>query len=183
VFELISPGEGRGTWIESVLYRFTGYRDGANPAGGVILDETLHIYGTTFAGAQNGYGAVFELFDSPGISGKWNVKALHDFDPKGGIHPAAGVAFGPGGVMYGTSTQDGLSGGGTFFALASVTGDQNAWVEKVLHSFAGGNADASFPDSRLTFRQPNFFYGSSQTGGNGQNCGFGGCGTIFMVEL
>jgi len=182
-FKLEAPSGGRGgTWVETVLHRFTGYSDGANPAGGLILAEPSRLYGTTFAGAQNGYGAVFELFGSPGISGIWSARTLYEFNPKGGVHPSAGVVFGLGDVMYGTSTQDGTSGGGTFFSLASVATHENAWVETVLHSFAGGSSDASYPDSKLIFQQPNFFYGSSQSGGDGLNCGFGGCGTIFRVQ-
>ena len=47
-----------GKWTETVLYSFKGGRsgrrfgDGANPNGGLILDTTGAVYGTTFHGGN-----------------------------------------------------------------------------------------------------------------------------------
>jgi hypothetical protein len=50
VFKL-TPG-AHGSWKESVLYTFTGGKDGAIPVGGVILDSAGNLLGTTFVGGE-----------------------------------------------------------------------------------------------------------------------------------
>lgn len=50
VFEVDSNG------VESVLYSFTGGKDGGNPWGGVIEDGSGNLYGTTEYGGSSGYG-------------------------------------------------------------------------------------------------------------------------------
>lgn len=44
-----------------VLYRFTGGADGAYPYGGMVLDSTGDLYGTTFQGGTANDGVVFKL--------------------------------------------------------------------------------------------------------------------------
>jgi uncharacterized repeat protein (TIGR03803 family) len=58
VFELSPSG---GSWVYTDLYDFTGASDGANPFGGVILDASGNLYGTTEAGGANGDGVIFEI--------------------------------------------------------------------------------------------------------------------------
>jgi uncharacterized repeat protein (TIGR03803 family) len=55
VFELDSTGN------ETVLYSFTGGSDGGNPHGGVVLDPSGNLYGTTTAGGNYDVGTVFKL--------------------------------------------------------------------------------------------------------------------------
>ena len=50
-----------GHWKETVIYSFGGGADGIEPWGGLTLDKTGHIYGTTMNGGINGYGTVFKL--------------------------------------------------------------------------------------------------------------------------
>jgi uncharacterized repeat protein (TIGR03803 family) len=50
-----------GGWTENIVYSFTGGADGSAPIGGVVLDSTGRIYGTTFSGGSNGDGVVFEI--------------------------------------------------------------------------------------------------------------------------
>ena len=40
--------DAHGDWNETVLHTFTGGKDGALPASGVILDSAGNLYGTTF---------------------------------------------------------------------------------------------------------------------------------------
>jgi len=58
VFRLKFSG---GSWTYSDLYDFTGASDGAEPFGGVIVDASGNLYGTTEAGGANGDGVVFEI--------------------------------------------------------------------------------------------------------------------------
>ena len=58
VYKLTGSGDQR---TESVLYAFAGDPDGAQPYGGVVLDNAGNLYGTTYQGGKYGYGTVFEL--------------------------------------------------------------------------------------------------------------------------
>jgi uncharacterized repeat protein (TIGR03803 family) len=54
IFKLAPTPEGH--WMESVMYSFTGGRDGRDPSGGVVLDNAGNLYGTTIRGGA--YGGV-----------------------------------------------------------------------------------------------------------------------------
>jgi uncharacterized repeat protein (TIGR03803 family) len=58
VFKLTLSGTH---WTETVLYSFTGGKDGAQPYAGVILDQAGNLYGTTLMGGAHGAGVVFEV--------------------------------------------------------------------------------------------------------------------------
>lgn len=58
IFEL-SPSSGG--WNFSSLYQFRGDMDGEFPWDGLILDPQGNLYGTTWAGGDEGNGTVFEL--------------------------------------------------------------------------------------------------------------------------
>lgn len=103
VFEL-SPN-GKGGWNETVLHSFTGYPDGANPEGGLIMDANGNLYGTTQnGGTGGGYGTVFELSPSP--SG-WTETVLLSFGI-GGANPCGapiyGVIMDSKGNLYGATS-------------------------------------------------------------------------------
>ena len=54
-----------GSWTYATLHDFTGESDGGNPSGGVTLDASGNLYGTTsYGGARsgmNGYGVIWEI--------------------------------------------------------------------------------------------------------------------------
>lgn len=58
VFKLTRSGSG---WNCTDIYDFTGGSDGANPFGGLVLDASGNLYGTTEAGGANGDGVIFEI--------------------------------------------------------------------------------------------------------------------------
>jgi len=76
VFEL-SPNGG-SAWTETVLYNFQAGNDGDNPVGGVIFDQSGHLYGNTQQGGGGncrngafqpaGCGTVFEVFKEPFVA-------------------------------------------------------------------------------------------------------------------
>jgi uncharacterized repeat protein (TIGR03803 family) len=57
VFELSPSG---GAWTETVLYLFSGGKDGGYPGAGLLIFEG-HLLGTTFSGGNNDSGVVFAL--------------------------------------------------------------------------------------------------------------------------
>jgi len=60
IFELRPSGRN---WIYSELYDFTGGKDGGTPLGGLVLDSTGNLYGTTAYYGSNSCscGVVFEF--------------------------------------------------------------------------------------------------------------------------
>ncbi len=54
------PGGG---WLESILYRFSGGLDGANPVGTLVLDGNNNLFGVADIGGPHGNegGVVFEI--------------------------------------------------------------------------------------------------------------------------
>jgi hypothetical protein len=67
VFELSPPAAGQISWTETVLYKFTGKKDGCDPTAGLIFDSAGNLYGTTSGAYSNkigsscGLGTVFKL--------------------------------------------------------------------------------------------------------------------------
>jgi uncharacterized repeat protein (TIGR03803 family) len=60
VYELTPVGNG--TWEQILLHSFTGgSSDGSEPWGGVVLDGSGNVYGTTISGGTDGYGTVWEV--------------------------------------------------------------------------------------------------------------------------
>jgi uncharacterized repeat protein (TIGR03803 family) len=138
----------------TVLYNFTGFADGGNPYGGVILDGQGNSYGTTVAGGATGNGTVFKI-DSAGVE-----TVLHSFaGGSDGRSPIGSLVLDRKGHLYGTTYYGGPDDSGTIFEVNSVTG-----AEKVLYSFTGGS-DGKWPIGIFRDSQGNL-YGGTQIGGS-----------------
>lgn len=86
---------------ETILYRFTGGSDGAQPTAGLVRDNAGNLYGTTSEGGVNcapfGCGTVFKL----DVAG--NQTVLHQFRGVG-ESPNGPVIIDPAGNLYGTTS-------------------------------------------------------------------------------
>lgn len=115
VFELIRDNK---TWKGKILHSFSG-PDGSWPRGSLVVDSGGNVYGTT-SGYPDADGNVFKL--SPGANGKWTETVLATFNEQNGEYPYAGLVFGPGGALFGTTYAGGnlqaCSGGcGVVFSI------------------------------------------------------------------
>jgi uncharacterized repeat protein (TIGR03803 family) len=61
LFRLAPPASPGGAWTETVLHRFTGGDDGADPVAGLVISRNGALYGTTSGGGASGAGTVFVL--------------------------------------------------------------------------------------------------------------------------
>jgi len=158
VFKVTSSG------TETVLHSFTGKPDGSTPYGGLILDSSGNLYGTTVAGGSSNTGTVFKTTSTG------TTTVLHSFtgNPDGSL-PYGSLVIDSPGNLYGTTKQGGSSNLGTVFKTTS-TG-----TTTVLHSFAG-NPDGSTPyyDGLVRDSSGNL-YGTTTLGG-GSNLG-----TVFKT--
>jgi uncharacterized repeat protein (TIGR03803 family) len=128
VFELSYSGS---TWTATVIYTFRGGRGGGSPVGGLVLDATGNLYGTTQVGGTGTHGTVFEL--SPTSQG-WSETVLHSFGdtPDDGASPNTKLAMDDLGDLYGTTPGGGSYGGGTVFRLIPT---QGGWQETIIWDF------------------------------------------------
>jgi len=161
-------------WTETVLYRFQGSTDGANPLyGDLLFDQAGDLYGTASAGGvpscadlgTNGCGVVFKLAPS---NGQWNESVLYSFtnSPDGAL-PHGGVIFDSAGNLYGTTYWGGNSIYGTAYELSPAG---SGWAESILHSFLL-NDGAEFPYGGLIFDSAGNLYGTT----------FGVYGSVFEL--
>jgi uncharacterized repeat protein (TIGR03803 family) len=111
-------------WMETLLYRFTGGNDGANPGGSLVLDSSGNIFGNAAAGGANGDGTLYEFTNG-------GLQVLHAFPafPNDGATPI-GVVKGSDG-LYGITGSGGQHAYGTFYTTAGGY--------QVLHSFVVGD--------------------------------------------
>jgi uncharacterized repeat protein (TIGR03803 family) len=180
VFEL-SPGLN-GQWSEKILYVFCALAecaDGDQPSGGVVLDSSGNLYGTTFLGGTspslNLDGTVFEL--SPGEGGQWVETVLYNFQggSRDGSNPVAGVILDKSGNLYGTTEYGYEAVGinnGIVFQLVHESGSQ--WKENVLYGFCASPnycADGASPYAALVFDKAGNLYGTTFLGGAFQTFG------------
>lgn len=165
VFEL-TPGGG-GKWTESVLFSFTGGKDGGEPNAGLIFDAAGNLYGTTYLGGAHGHGTAFML--SPKGGGKWTEKVLHSFSGgKDGGRPSASLIFDAAGNLYGTTAEGGKYEYGAAFMLVPP-GVNGKWTVTTLHSFNANGKDGYTPLAGLVFDATGNLYGTTWAGGKDKN--------------
>ena len=63
VFQLAPSSRPGGSWTQSVLYNFSGGRDGGNPVAGVVIDNMGRIFGAASTGGSGPLsgGVIFRL--------------------------------------------------------------------------------------------------------------------------
>jgi uncharacterized repeat protein (TIGR03803 family) len=171
VFELTLGSNGN--WIEAVLHSFMDDgKSGFKPWGGVVIDGSGNLYGTTNAGGpvsagcgNGGCGVVFEL--TPLGGGNWSEKVLHHFQDDGsdGYGSVAGLALDAKGNLYGTTYYGGAYNDGIAFEVVPA---KKRWIEKVLHTFDWSLTvkDGSSPGSGLIFDSSGNLYGTTENGGD-----------------
>jgi uncharacterized repeat protein (TIGR03803 family) len=146
-----------GSWTESVLYRFTGGKDGDGsvPVASLIFDTAGNLYGTTSGGGTNQQGTVFQLM--PNLDGSWTENVLYRFTGgKDGGYPYAGLIFDQAGNLYGTTLGGGRNGRGVVFKL--TPNPDGSWTESTLHGFPGYGGS---PYAGLIFDQAGNLYGTA----------------------
>ena len=136
----------------SNLYSFTGTTDGGNP-NGLMEDTNGSFYGTTQNGGTDDSGTVFQMTPS-GV-----VTTLLLFNQAGnaGYAPAAALAQGANGNLYGTTVNGGSSGWGTIFQTTTNGG------LTTVYQFDGG--DGAYPDQPMILAADGNFYGTTSSGG------------------
>jgi hypothetical protein len=203
VFELSPPAKKGDPWTETVLYVFKGRNssDGSSPTGGVVLDASGNLYGTTGYGGAGpcelfgtlvGCGTVFKLSPPAKQGDPWTETVLYSFHGgKDGYLPGGALTWDQQGNLYGVTSFGGGYGTcnkiygfcGTVFELSPPKTKRGKWTETMLHSFKGGK-DGANPNGGLVFDGKGAIYGTTSSGGN-QGCKSDsgtGCGAVFRLK-
>ncbi len=98
----------------TALASFNG-TNGNDPYGGLVMDGSGNLYGTTYSGGASNYGAVFEVVNDSGA-----ITDLASFNGTNGDYPYAGLIMDGNGNLYGTTNAGGASSDGTVFELNTV---------------------------------------------------------------
>jgi len=195
IYQLEPPVAPGGAWTEYTLYSFSHSltSPGSEPVGGLINNGPV-LYGTVSQGGAAGCGAAFQATSTPGDP--YTVVALHQFTGvPDGCNPMSTLTLGPGGVIYGTTPNGGIStspcpssGCGVAFQLTPPASVGAPWTENVIYSFTGVNGDGAFPSAVLVLAADGALYGTTQGGGataaSNPDCsvsGVSGCGTVFKL--
>jgi hypothetical protein len=202
VYQLAPPAKPGDPWTETVLHIFKGNtgKDGASPAGGLVIDSVGNLYGTTaYGGTGNcvvlgtlmGCGTVYKMSPPQQKGGRWTETVLYSFPtPKQGFLPNGDLVFDGVGNLYGGTEFGGDFGTtcdpfykycGAVFELSPPKTNGGEWTEQVLHGFRSGT-DGANPNGGLVLDSKGSVYGTTYGGGDESGeCGSGGCGTAFEL--
>ena len=170
VYQLSPSGS---SWTEQTIYNFYEYVYGIVPVGGVLIDPSGNLYGTTATGGSMEGGIVFELTPA---NGGWTFNTLYNFSGCRYCGPRDKLVMDAAGDLYRTTYSDGAYEMGSVFKLTLSKG---AWTNTSLHDFTGGS-DGGHPISSLVFDANGNLYGTT-SGGGSLACSSGGCGVVFEI--
>jgi uncharacterized repeat protein (TIGR03803 family) len=122
------------------------------------------LYGAANAGGQNGSGTIFSITTNGGFA------KVFDFNYNlNGTAPIGGLALGPDGNLYGTTSNGGTNGGaGTIFRY-----NTNGTLATI---FTFATTNGASPRGTLFWNTDNFCYGTTYSGGTN------GRGTVFRFD-
>jgi len=162
VYSLTPPSRPADPWTETVLWN-PAPGQGINPYATLVIGPNGALFGTLFGGALSTNGSVFALYP-PAEAGQWTGKILYRFGgmPDGG-NPTSGLLPGPGGILYGTTSEGGASNAGTVYQI-QASGTPGTVTETILYSFMGG-ADGGNPFGPVVAGPGGVLYGTTRFGG------------------
>lgn len=152
-------------YSESVLYRFQGGLDGANPFDALLPDGAGSFYGTTTAGGTANAGTVFKL--SKNARG-YSESVVYSFDGIVEYCPRSALVADSAGALYGTTSGAGIGGTKSLGTVFKLTPGASGFTENIIHRFAGG-PEGSNPFDNLVLTTTGMLYGT--TNGNYRNDG------------
>jgi uncharacterized repeat protein (TIGR03803 family) len=164
----------------TTLHSFCSQRncvDGANPYAKLVQATNGNFYGTTVQGGGKGDGTVFE------ITSKGRLTILHSFCSQrncaDGGNPWAKLIQAANGTLYGTTFGFGSNSCGGNQSAGTVFKISLSGKLTTIHYFV--YMDGGCPETGLVQAANGMFYGTTESGGQGQwDEGFG---VVFRITL
>jgi uncharacterized repeat protein (TIGR03803 family) len=143
---------------------FFNFYNGQNPAGGLVVDSSGNVFGTTSAtDGSHGAGTVFEV-----AAGSGTITTLASFNVVNGRDPRGSLVEDGSGNLFGTTQNGGPNDVGTVYEMAAGSN-----TITTLASF--NTTNGSFPDDGLVEDSSGNLLGTTFDGGAS------GYGTVFEV--
>lgn len=144
--------------------------DGSNSLAGVVQGIDGSIYGTTYFGGSNNFGAIFKLISAG--NGGYTNKILKSFTGINGdgANPTCKLIIGTDGWLYGTTYNGGTNNVGVIFKMLT-----NGGSFTTLHTFSAASTDSSHPYAGLVQGTNGMLFGVSSNGAAS------GRGAIFRI--
>jgi uncharacterized repeat protein (TIGR03803 family) len=170
-----------GGWTFNTLYTFTNGKDGAFPAGRVIVGPNGTLYGTTQGSGYGSspYGTVFNLKPPATCTVSfcpWKITTLYAFkgqpDCNAQTNSFGDLVFDNAGNIYGTTYKGGADNEGCVYKIASVG---NSYDYQLIKSFAGGGTDGRYPYPGVIVDKAGNLYGTTAQGGPNDS------GTVYQL--
>ncbi|HLY01297.1 MAG TPA: choice-of-anchor tandem repeat GloVer-containing protein [Candidatus Cybelea sp.] len=156
-------------YVHNVLYSFKGGSDGYGSYGGLSIDSSGALYGTTAEGGAHNAGTAYKL--TPTKSG-YEKSTLFSFSPRHDAEPLASLLLGKRGVLYGTAL---------FSSVFELTPKSSHYVVRTLHELSGP-PDGSLPYANVITGPGGAFYGTTYEGGTSHCKYHDGCGTAYELS-
>ena len=153
-----------GSHAITILASFNG-ANGQWPQGGLIMDGSGNLFGTTYRGGASDDGTVFEV-----AAVNHAITTLASFNGANGQSPLCRLVEDGSGDLFGTAIGGGASSDGTLFEVAAGSGAITA-----LASFNGANGQS--PEGDLVEDGSGNLYGTAALGGAD------GVGVVFEYQL
>jgi len=166
VFKLAPTG---GKWTFSIIHNFNK-GGGGGPFGGLILDSSGNLYGTTY-GEGSCQATVYKL--TPVANDRWKLSVLHTFNGADGCQTYGPVTIDSAGNLYGATNSGGTNNAGTVFKLKLNA--KGHYVRRTLYNFQGGTDGANPLFMGVVLDGSGNLYGTTVNGGAS------GLGAIFEV--
>lgn len=182
-FMLSPPTKTRADWKETVLVRFAGNTEGAEPTAPLVADANGVLYGTTHGVVYDSFkepvgesGTVFSLTPKP--DGTYSMSVLTRFDSFKEVPTDDPLILRDNGLSGLTNCETDTprfnpcnerahpppngSLTGTFYRLSPPASPGGAWNRRVLYRFAAGSGkgdtrDGSFPQGLVTGPARSFY--------------------------
>jgi uncharacterized repeat protein (TIGR03803 family) len=165
VYQLMPAGD----WLENIVVDFD-VTNGFTPLGGLIIDASGNLYGTTTGGGEHEFGEVFKLAPS---GGGFTYTSLYAFDQD--CDSQSGVTLDAAGNFFGTCYDGGAYSDGWIFELTNCS---ETCTVVDLHDFSG--SDGWYPYDAPVLDANGNLYGTTYAGGTGK-CGQNGCGVVWEI--
>ena len=175
-----------GTLVWS--YSFSG-PDGVFPSGPLVEGLDGNFYGTTLYGGinlpSNASGTIYKITPNGVLTSIFSFTNQEGgiFDSNiDGANPSGALVQAKDGMLYGTTVAGGANGAGTIFKITTNGLLTTLYSFGTIMNGDGGCLDGA-GSKQLTIGRDGNFYGTASMGGEYDNFGNGGLGTVFRLSI